>query len=138
MKKAFTMIELIFIIVIIAILGAVSLPKLTMTTKDAESVKIATFLANCINDASGAYLTTNKFSGTMAGPIDSLPLGSSACVVDSLSTSHGDNCYAITVSDNNGSVYVTESGISKVCDLSHIISRKNGVSENGTTKELSF
>jgi len=43
MKKAFTMIELIFVIVIIGILAVIALPKLTATRTDA---KVATILAN--------------------------------------------------------------------------------------------
>ncbi|MBL1242979.1 MAG: type II secretion system protein [Sulfurimonas sp.] len=41
MKKAFTMIELIFVIVILGILAAVAIPKLAATRSDAEVSKIA-------------------------------------------------------------------------------------------------
>jgi len=43
MKKAFTMIELIFVIVIIGILAVIALPKLTATRTDA---KVSTIIAN--------------------------------------------------------------------------------------------
>jgi len=41
MKKAFTMIELIFVIVILGILAAVAIPKLAATRNDAQVAKVA-------------------------------------------------------------------------------------------------
>jgi len=41
MKKAFTMIELVFVIVILGILAAVAVPKLAATRDDAEVSRIA-------------------------------------------------------------------------------------------------
>lgn len=40
-RKAFTMIELIFVIVILGILASVAMPKLVATRDDAENVKLA-------------------------------------------------------------------------------------------------
>lgn len=40
-RNAFTMMELIFVIVILGILAAVAIPKLAATRKDADNVKIA-------------------------------------------------------------------------------------------------
>lgn len=62
MKKAFTMVELIFVIVIIGILVAIAIPTLMATRDDAEIAKAVTNLAVCIENA-GAY-TTSKLSPT--------------------------------------------------------------------------
>jgi len=61
MKNAFTMVELIFVIVIIGILAAVAIPKLAATRSDAEGATIIQGLATCINDAGNEYMMTASF-----------------------------------------------------------------------------
>ena len=56
-KNAFTMIELIFVIVILGILAAVAIPKLSATRTDAIVSKMATNLNTIISDA-GSYYTS--------------------------------------------------------------------------------
>ncbi len=55
MRKAFTMIELIFVIVIIGILASVAIPKLAATRDDAKLSALMTNTKICVNDLIGAY-----------------------------------------------------------------------------------
>lgn len=65
MKKAFTMIELIFVIVILGALVAVAIPKLNATRDDAKMVKSAQNLAILIGDLSSYYTTQTAFSSNL-------------------------------------------------------------------------
>ena len=60
MKNAFTMIELIFIIVIIGILAIIAIPKLSATRNDAKMVTEVNNIANCINDIAGTYTSVGE------------------------------------------------------------------------------
>ena len=55
MKNAFTMIEVIFVIVIIGILAAVAIPRLAATREDAFDARKKSNVSRCMEDAVAIY-----------------------------------------------------------------------------------
>ena len=61
-STAFTMVELIFVVVIIAIIAAVSLPRLTATKDDAISVSIKNDISNTATAVVSTYNSIDNFN----------------------------------------------------------------------------
>jgi len=62
MRTAFTMVELIFVIVIIGILSAVAIPKLMATKDDANIVKEVANAKQVMQNANTEFLSQGSFS----------------------------------------------------------------------------
>jgi len=127
MKRAgFTMIELIFVIVILGILAAVAIPKLAATRSDAEASKMVSNLATCVGDAGSAYLKDGNFS-TISSANDGATW-TTGDLVDPVSVACEDaiTCFDINSSAADGTVGVdANSDTSKKCEEAHSLATKN-------------
>ncbi len=89
------MIELIFVIVIIGILAAVAIPKLSATRDDAKVAEEVTNLSTCISVLGGKYTATGELSATAADTI--------------VACKHLDCFQVASTNDGNGTITVTGS-----------------------------
>ena len=109
MKKGFTMIELIFVIVILGILASVAIPRLAGTRTDAE---IATTVANIrtlLSDLNSYYVVKGEFAegadGVKWNEITNVPLeNADSSVVGGTGRLMvgGERCIEVTVINRTG------------------------------------
>ena len=109
MKKGFTMIELIFVIVILGILASVAIPRLAGTRTDAE---IATTVANIrilLSDLNSYYVVKGEFpqgsNGVKWSEITNVPLeNADSSVVGGTGRLMvgGERCIEVTVINRTG------------------------------------
>ena len=102
MKKGFTMIELIFVIVILGILASVAIPRLAGTRDDAEISAAIGNLRTLVSDANVYYVTKGSFGATTKWQeFTSVPLvGADATAVNSTAATAnlkvgGENCIGL-------------------------------------------
>ncbi|MDD0846618.1 prepilin-type N-terminal cleavage/methylation domain-containing protein [Campylobacter sp. 50012-21] len=74
MKKGFTMIELIFVIVILGILASVAIPRLAATRTDAEIATTVSNIRTLISDLSSYYVVKGEFGNAKWGDVTNVPI----------------------------------------------------------------
>lgn len=128
MRKGFTMIELIFVIVIIGILAAVAVPKLMATRDDAKISAEMESVAQAIKNLGAVYTSQNAFE------VKSIDEANSAT-----------KCFNIASTANPGEITVgVISAPSEDCPKAVLTevtaeAKKNGViNSSGTKKKYSF
>ncbi len=72
MRSGFTMIELIFVIVIIGILASVAIPKLAATRDDAKISKLANAIQTAKSELSAKIIATNNIPNDAADPVQTI------------------------------------------------------------------
>nr|WP_321318128.1 type II secretion system protein [uncultured Campylobacter sp.] len=110
MKKAFTMIELIFVIVILGILASVAIPRLAATREDAEISTAVANLRTLVSDINAYYTVKGEFGSGATGvkwkDITNVPLNKDGKATDAGATEKvnlavgGDkDCIGVQIND---------------------------------------
>ena len=106
MKKGFTMIELIFVIVILGILASVAIPRLAATRTDAEIAATVANLRTLLNDVASYYAVKGEFGATVKwNEITNVPLeNADSSVVGGTGRLMvgGERCIEVTVINRTG------------------------------------
>lgn len=114
MKKAFTMIELIFVIVIIGIMAAVAIPKLAATRDDAKiSIEVAS-VAQVLINLGAEYASQGAFNNYTVAEADS-----------------AINCFTATASGTDGVIIGSIASVSEECSAVVLAGSKSFASQSG-------
>ena len=141
MKKGFTMIELIFVIVILGVLASVAIPRLAATRDDAEVAKAATNLATAVSDITAYYTAKGSFSGVTS---DFTKI-TNALDKKGVLKMKGTTCASITLPTNNTTATSSQkveltigfSGTDQACATLKGLSSVKAMCGKGTSEKVS-
>nr|WP_321317915.1 type II secretion system protein [uncultured Campylobacter sp.] len=106
MKKGFTMIELIFVIVILGILASVAIPRLAATREDAEISAAVANLRTLLSDINSYYTAKGEFKDAKWSEITNVPLSKDGKATEKVSIAIGGDkdCIGVQMNDKAGNL----------------------------------
>lgn len=106
MKSAFTMIELVFVIVILGVLASIAIPRLGATRDDASATKATAEIRNSLNELTAYYIINSNFSkeGEISASGDVAQMSPTFASVLNRTSDKWAECVKITLSNTNSSI----------------------------------